>query len=180
MRCVLLLLVFLFGIPMAVADDEDAVTDPCEVWALHGYRVGMPFDKAQAVRPIKRKGNELRVKEKGRFKGSLEFDGAGLRRYASKLITGALGQKGSGSAALAESVLRQRLGEPADTMTAEKWNPMTGRVQGRATYWTSEECDTLIAVEAATASGSAVSVTQPVLYLRRLSDWRAQTGTIID
>ena len=155
--------------------------DGCDDWSIHGYWIGMSFDEAEQVRPIKRKSNgQLVVKEKGQYKGYLTFDYDGLIRYGADFNSGALGQKGSPQHAQAATILKERFGEPFDTMRTESWNAMTGNTKVVAPYWFSEECDSLIAVQSITA-GDSIKVTQTAVILRRYSNWKAsRSGTMLD
>ena len=161
---------------------EPLVATECEAWAIHGYRIGMSQEDAASVRPMKLRGSKgWKVREKGEFEGFLQFDDNGLRRYAVQLKTGGLGQKGSVKAATAKSILRERFGKPTDTVSAQKTNFLVGVVYSEADLWTNEICDSLIAVESVTGGDSQVSVTQPNVYLRRLSDWKQErSNSLLD
>ena len=152
----------------------------CHDWSVHGYWIGMSKAEAGRVRKMRRTRDGWKVKEAKRYRGVLQFDGHGLRRYVAKFSTGAIGQRGSSTAAALELALRDRLGDPTDTIESEQSNVLIGSIRRRALVWQNEACDTLIALEAATAGDSTATVTQPVLYLRRLSDWRKNTRTLLE
>lgn len=70
--------------PGARADSAEEAD--CDLWTLDGYQLGMSVDEASGVRGGKLKQGRLAVKEKGRLKGLLWFDGDGrLVQYGALL-----------------------------------------------------------------------------------------------
>ena len=110
----------------------------CSGWVLNGYRLGMSVNDASEIRQVKGKSSSLTVREKGQFRGRLEFDGDG------RLVQWAAILKGADHDRLKLEMM-ERYGLPTVNEEHEGSHQIGPKFQTSwKTDWINAECNTVI------------------------------------
>ena len=129
--------------PKKEAKKEMTQEERCAQLVLNGYRIGMPKEAALKVRPALAadKAGNVRVQEKGRLTGVLNFDPDGkLIRWSATYI----GAEPEGLKAL----MREKFGIPRKEDTLGQLRKIKRKYWRFNSYvWQEESCDTRIQLE---------------------------------
>jgi hypothetical protein len=144
------------------AAESGARSGDCSTWRLNGYRLGMPFEEAGALREMKAGKSKpdsgqatFTVKEPGRIAGTLVFDSEGRLLEWSTVYLGADPDR-------IRSALIHRLGVPLldDRVGAAKRTRFGDDYRRLVTAWRNEVCDAgvVLAVNTAVENEEVTSV----------------------